>query len=243
MLNDSSAELLLWLLLLLNPITKHFNVIAENLSTKLRVNPHRSNNAGRKEKKNQFQRILVSISAHITVSRKISRNFPPLLSLLNNDGKKIHEVYLLNNLVYSTFFLTVNTVSYNRCLGFFHPPNCNFIPLNNNSSFPSPLSPGQPLLPAFYVSTLFRSQLRGCVITIQICLFLCNSPLAGLPQHRTTHSTSSSTFTLFLDVPYVSFINSHSLKCLFHGLQLVLHKQNSTELCDSHYIGRRERVK
>lgn len=86
-------------------------------------------------------------------------SFSPFLKIMVKTHKST-----LNNSVHSTVFLAVSTVLYNRCLGPFHLPNCNFIPLNNNS-FPSALSPWQPLLPALYVSTLFRSQRGGCVIT------------------------------------------------------------------------------
>lgn len=93
------------------------------------------------------------------------------------------------------------------------------------------LSPWQPLLPAFHVSTLFRSQLRSCVITSLLHLpppFRSASSCATPPMLG-FHSTEPplhffATFTLSLDVPYVSFIDSHSLKCLFHGLQLLLHE-------------------
>lgn len=47
---------------LLNPITKHFNVIAELLSTKLKVNLERSNSKKEKRKKiSQFQESLSQI--------------------------------------------------------------------------------------------------------------------------------------------------------------------------------------
>lgn len=46
MINDFSAELSVWWSHLLNPITKHFNVTAEMLSTKLRVNPDKGNSGG-----------------------------------------------------------------------------------------------------------------------------------------------------------------------------------------------------
>lgn len=82
MLNDCSAELMLWWLLLLNPITKHLNVIAEILLTKLRVKPDRGN-AGKE--KNQFQRIL-NFCSHYSLQKNINEFFlsPPF----KNYGKK-----------------------------------------------------------------------------------------------------------------------------------------------------------
>lgn len=120
-------------------------------------------------------------------------------------------------------------------------------PLNNFTPTEQLPSPWQPLLSALYVSTLFRSQLRRSLCNHQpsrlVAQFRSASFCATLPLlsfHNTQPSnlfTSLTTFTLFLDVPCISFINIPSLECSHLWLTSFLCKQNSTELCDSHYTG------
>lgn len=65
-------------------------------------------------------------------------------------------------------------------------------------------------------------------------------PLLGFHKAKSPTPLLRPLLSLFLDVPCISFINTHSPKWVFlPWLTFSLHKQNSTELCDSYDIGER----
>lgn len=78
MLNDCSAEFLVWWSHLLNPITKHLNVIAEILSTELRVNPDRNNSGKEKKKKSaSSENLCLNVCTYYSLQKDIKDFFFP----------------------------------------------------------------------------------------------------------------------------------------------------------------------
>lgn len=118
-------------------------------------------------------------------------------------------------------------------------------PFNNNSLFPSHPSPWQPLLSAFYVSVLFwvpSWDAPSVITSLHLLAQFRSATLPWLGFHKAESPTPllRPLLSLFLDVPCISFINIHSPKWVFlPWLTFSLHKQNSTELCDSYDIGGR----
>lgn len=94
-------------------------------------------------------------------------------------------------------------------------------PLNDNSTFPSPPSPWQPLRCAFSVSTLFRSQLRCSLHNHQPSCFLA-------PFRSVSWATPLLVASLTLEHPSYGVPDHFPWTCLaFLSLLFILSSQHS----------------
>lgn len=131
----------------------------------------------------------------------------------------------------------------NRGLGLFHPAHLQlYIHLTTTPCFPHTPAPGN------HCFLLFMSAYSSdpswdapsVITSLHLLAQFRSATLPWLGFHKTESPTPllRPLLSLFLDVPCISFINVHSPKWVFlPWLTFSLHKQNSTELCDSYNIG------